>query len=39
MTLKTPEPVAEQIVALCLPDFAETGRLYEYSDPQTSTSW
>jgi NAD(P)-dependent dehydrogenase (short-subunit alcohol dehydrogenase family) len=39
MTLKTPELVAEQVVALCLPGFAETGRLYEYSDPQTSTSW
>jgi NAD(P)-dependent dehydrogenase (short-subunit alcohol dehydrogenase family) len=33
MTLKPPDPVAEQIVALCLPDFAETGRLYEYREP------
>jgi NAD(P)-dependent dehydrogenase (short-subunit alcohol dehydrogenase family) len=32
MTLKPPEPVAEQIVALCLPDFAETGRVYEYDE-------
>jgi NAD(P)-dependent dehydrogenase (short-subunit alcohol dehydrogenase family) len=34
MTLKPPDPVAEQIVALCLPQFEETGRLYEYSDAQ-----
>jgi NAD(P)-dependent dehydrogenase (short-subunit alcohol dehydrogenase family) len=32
MTLKPPEPVAGQIVALCLPDFAETGRVYEYDE-------
>ena len=30
MTLKTVEPVAEQIVAMCLPDFQETGKLYDY---------
>jgi NAD(P)-dependent dehydrogenase (short-subunit alcohol dehydrogenase family) len=29
-TLKTAEPVAEKILALCLPDFQETGRLYDY---------
>lgn len=29
MTLKTAEPVAEQIVAMCLPDFQETGKLYD----------
>jgi NAD(P)-dependent dehydrogenase (short-subunit alcohol dehydrogenase family) len=34
MTLKPPDPVAEQIVTLCLPQFEETGRLYEYSDAQ-----
>jgi NAD(P)-dependent dehydrogenase (short-subunit alcohol dehydrogenase family) len=28
--LKTPEPVAEQILELCLPQFQETGRLYDY---------
>ena len=27
--LKTPEPVADKIVALCLPEFQETGRLYD----------
>ena len=31
-TLKTADPVAEKIVALCLPELEETGRLYEYSD-------
>jgi NAD(P)-dependent dehydrogenase (short-subunit alcohol dehydrogenase family) len=31
MTLKTAEPVAEQILALCLPDFAETGQVYDFS--------
>jgi len=31
MTLKTAEPVAEKIVALCLPDFAETGKLYDFA--------
>ena len=30
MTLKTAEPVAEKILALCLPDFQETGKLYDY---------
>jgi NAD(P)-dependent dehydrogenase (short-subunit alcohol dehydrogenase family) len=30
MSLKTPEPVAEKIIALCLPSFAETGMLYDY---------
>jgi NAD(P)-dependent dehydrogenase (short-subunit alcohol dehydrogenase family) len=29
MTLKTVEPVAERIVAMCLPDFLETGKLYD----------
>ena len=29
MTLKTVEPVAEKIVAMCLPDFQETGKLYD----------
>ena len=29
MTLKTPEPVAEKIVELCLPEFQETGKLYD----------
>ena len=31
MTLKTAEPVAEQIVALCLPGVTETGKLYDFS--------
>jgi NAD(P)-dependent dehydrogenase (short-subunit alcohol dehydrogenase family) len=30
-TLKTTEWVAEQIVALCLPDVADTGKLYDFS--------
>ena len=30
MTLPTPEAVAEHIVPLCLPGFAETGRLYDF---------
>jgi NAD(P)-dependent dehydrogenase (short-subunit alcohol dehydrogenase family) len=30
MTLPTPEAVAEKILDLCLPSFAETGRLYDY---------
>ncbi len=30
MALKTAEPVAEKIVELCLPDFQETGKLYDY---------
>jgi NAD(P)-dependent dehydrogenase (short-subunit alcohol dehydrogenase family) len=29
-TLPKPEQVAEKIVGLCLPGFAETGRLYDY---------
>jgi len=30
MTLPTPEQVAEKIVDLCLPGFAETDKLYDY---------
>jgi NAD(P)-dependent dehydrogenase (short-subunit alcohol dehydrogenase family) len=30
MTLPPPEQVAEKIVALCLPSFTETGRLYDF---------
>ncbi len=30
MSLKTAEPVAEKIVALCLPEFRESGKLYDY---------
>lgn len=30
--LKTPEPVAERILELCLPQFQETGQLYDYRD-------
>jgi NAD(P)-dependent dehydrogenase (short-subunit alcohol dehydrogenase family) len=30
MTLPTPESVAEHIVPLCLPSFAETGKLYDF---------
>jgi NAD(P)-dependent dehydrogenase (short-subunit alcohol dehydrogenase family) len=31
MTLKTAEPAAQKILALCLPDFAESGRSYDFS--------
>ncbi len=30
MSLKTAEPVAEKIVEMCLPDFSETGKVYDY---------
>jgi NAD(P)-dependent dehydrogenase (short-subunit alcohol dehydrogenase family) len=30
MLLKTPDAVAEKIVELCLPDFQETGKIYDY---------
>jgi NAD(P)-dependent dehydrogenase (short-subunit alcohol dehydrogenase family) len=30
MTLPTPEEVAEKILALCLPDFQESGKLYDF---------
>jgi NAD(P)-dependent dehydrogenase (short-subunit alcohol dehydrogenase family) len=30
MTLPTPAEVAEQIIGLCLPGFAQTGKLYEF---------
>jgi NAD(P)-dependent dehydrogenase (short-subunit alcohol dehydrogenase family) len=30
MTLPPPEAVAEKIVALCLPEFTETGKLYDF---------
>ena len=30
MTLPTAEEVAEKIVALCLPSFSETGKLYDF---------
>ena len=30
MTLPTPEDVAEKIVDLCLPEFSETGKLYDF---------
>ena len=30
MTLPTPEEVAEKIVDLCLPGFAETGKIYDF---------
>jgi NAD(P)-dependent dehydrogenase (short-subunit alcohol dehydrogenase family) len=29
MTLKTADPVADEIVAMCLPDFQETGKIYD----------
>jgi hypothetical protein len=30
MTLPPPDDVAEKIVDLCLPGFAETGRIYDF---------
>jgi NAD(P)-dependent dehydrogenase (short-subunit alcohol dehydrogenase family) len=30
MTLPPPEEVSEKIIALCLPEFSETGRLYDF---------
>jgi hypothetical protein len=30
LQLDTPEQVAEQILALCLPGFRDTGKLYDY---------
>jgi len=30
MSLKTAEPVADKIVELCLPEFQETGKLYDF---------
>jgi NAD(P)-dependent dehydrogenase (short-subunit alcohol dehydrogenase family) len=34
--LKTPEPVAEKILELCLPQCQETGRLYDYAEALVS---
>jgi NAD(P)-dependent dehydrogenase (short-subunit alcohol dehydrogenase family) len=33
LTLKTAEPVADRILALCVPGFQETGKLYDYHAP------
>jgi hypothetical protein len=30
MALKTAEAVADKIVALCVPEFQETGKTYDY---------
>jgi NAD(P)-dependent dehydrogenase (short-subunit alcohol dehydrogenase family) len=38
MTLPTPEEVAERIVGLCLPGFAETGKLYEFRNGKLLSS-
>jgi NAD(P)-dependent dehydrogenase (short-subunit alcohol dehydrogenase family) len=37
MTLPTPETVAEHIVPLCLPAFADTGRLYDFRHKRLMT--
>jgi NAD(P)-dependent dehydrogenase (short-subunit alcohol dehydrogenase family) len=37
MTLPPPDAVAEKIVALCLPSFTETGRLYDYPQDRLLT--
>jgi NAD(P)-dependent dehydrogenase (short-subunit alcohol dehydrogenase family) len=38
MLLKTAEPVAEKIVELCLPDFQETGKTYNFRTGQLLTA-
>ena len=37
MSLKTPEPVAEKIVELCLPGFLETGKTYDFQQGRLLT--
>jgi NAD(P)-dependent dehydrogenase (short-subunit alcohol dehydrogenase family) len=37
MTLPPPEEVADKIVALCLPSFTDTGRLYDYPQDKLVT--
>jgi NAD(P)-dependent dehydrogenase (short-subunit alcohol dehydrogenase family) len=37
LTLPPPEKVAEKIVALCLPSFTETGRLYDFPQDKPLT--
>jgi NAD(P)-dependent dehydrogenase (short-subunit alcohol dehydrogenase family) len=37
LTLPPPEQVAEKIVALCLPSFTETGRLYDFPQDKLVT--
>jgi len=37
LTLPTPEEVAETLVPLCLPDFAETGKLYHFRSKRLLT--
>jgi NAD(P)-dependent dehydrogenase (short-subunit alcohol dehydrogenase family) len=32
MSLKTPEPVAEEILQMCMPEFQETGRTYDFRE-------
>jgi hypothetical protein len=34
--LKTPESVAERILELCLPQFQETGKLYDFGPDAVS---
>jgi NAD(P)-dependent dehydrogenase (short-subunit alcohol dehydrogenase family) len=38
MTLKTAEEVAQKIVELCLPDFHETGKIYDYRQGRLLTA-
>jgi NAD(P)-dependent dehydrogenase (short-subunit alcohol dehydrogenase family) len=37
LSLKAPEPVADRIVAMCLPDFQETGKTYDYRQDRLLT--
>jgi NAD(P)-dependent dehydrogenase (short-subunit alcohol dehydrogenase family) len=37
LLLKPPEPVAEKIVEMCLPEFQETGRIYEFREGRLLT--
>jgi NAD(P)-dependent dehydrogenase (short-subunit alcohol dehydrogenase family) len=37
MSLKTADPVAEKIVAMCLPEFQESGKLYDFREGRLLT--
>ncbi len=37
MTLKTPEDVAPKIVALCLPSWTQTGKLYDFGEDRVKS--
>jgi len=37
LSLKPPEPVAEKIVEMCLPEFQETGKTYDFREGRLLT--